>query len=117
MGWLHDLFTPSTWAGDLGLTSKPAQTDPALTSAISQQNTLLAQQTAQAQTDAAAALAAQTDANAIAASASVPATDSESSRAASDNQQRKLLQGSSFGIGLPDKLGAPPVGFRILSGQ
>lgn len=107
MGWLHDLLTPSTWFGS------SSQPDPA----IAQQNALLGQQLTQAQTASAAALKAQTDANAIAAAAAVPATDSESARAASDDQRRRLAQGSSFGIGLPDKLGAPPVGFRLLSGS
>lgn len=64
-----------------------------------------------------ASLQAQKDANAIAAAASVPQQDSESARSAADAQRRKLMQGSSFGIGLPTQLGAPPVGYRMLSGQ
>lgn len=64
-----------------------------------------------------AALKAQQDAVALAAAASVPASDSESAVAASENQKRKLQQGSSFGIGMQTALGAPPVGFRLLSGQ
>lgn len=85
--------------------------------AIAKQNQLLADQTASAKASADAALAAQQQANAIAASASTPAVDNESARAAADDRRRKLMQGSSFGIGLPDKLGTPPVGFRLLSGQ
>lgn len=64
-----------------------------------------------------ASLAAQKDANALAAFASRPAIDSESARAAGDERRRKLLGGSNFGIGLPDLLGAAPVGFRMLSGE
>ncbi len=64
-----------------------------------------------------ASLAAQKDANALAAFASRPAIDSESARAAGDERRRKLLSGSNFGIGLPDLLGEAPVGFRLLSGQ
>jgi hypothetical protein len=64
-----------------------------------------------------ASVQAQKDANAIAAAASVPQQDSESARAASDDQRRRLTQGSNFGIGLQTQLGAPPVGFRMLSGQ
>lgn len=70
-----------------------------------------------AQSTADAALKAQQDANLIAAAANVPTIDSESARAAGDTQRRKLLSGSSFGIGLPAQLGAPPVGFRLLSGE
>lgn len=101
MGWLHDLFTPSTWFGG----GNSAQSD-ALTA-----------QTASAKASADAALKAQTDANLLAAAAAVPASDSESARSASDDQRRKLMAGSSFGIGMPTQLGAPPVGFRLLSGQ
>jgi len=64
-----------------------------------------------------AALKAQQDAVALAAAAAQPASDSESAVVAAENQKRKLLQGSSFGIGLQTALGAPPVGFRTLSGQ
>ena len=70
-----------------------------------------------AKTSADAALKAQTDANLIAASKAVPQADSESAAAAADDRRRKLLAGSSYGIGMPTQLGAPPVGFRLLSGQ
>lgn len=63
------------------------------------------------------ALKAQQDANTLAAAAAAPASDSESTVVASENQKRKLQQGSAFGIGLQTQLGAPPVGFRTLSGQ
>lgn len=64
-----------------------------------------------------ASIQAQKDANALAAAAAVPRGDSESARYAGDERRRKLLAGSSFGIGLPDLLGSPPVGFRMLSGE
>lgn len=63
------------------------------------------------------ALKAQQEANALAAAAAQPASDSESAVVAAENQKRKLKQGSTFGIGLQTQLGAPPVGFRMLSGQ
>ena len=72
---------------------------------------------AQAQATAAAALKAQQDANLIAAAAARPQADSESAIVASEGRRRKLMQGSAFGIGLPTAMGAPPVGFRLLSGQ
>lgn len=71
----------------------------------------------QAKQSADAALKAQTDANLIAASALQPSIDSEGARSAQDTQRRRLLSGSSFGIGLQTQLGAPPVGFRMLSGE
>ena len=111
MGFWHDLGTPSSWFGGGGAP------DPAVAAAVSAQTALLATQTASAKASADAALKAQTDANLIAAAAAVPQGDSESARAAVDNQKRKLMAGSSFGIGLPSQLGAPPVGFRLLSGQ
>lgn len=76
--------------------------------------TLLLQQ---AQASAEAALKAQTDANLIAQAASMPSNDSESARARADDERRRLMNGSSFGIGLPSELGAAPVGFRLLSGS
>lgn len=91
--------------------------DPKVAAAIAAQTDALNTSTASAQASAAAALKAQTDANTLAAAASVPASDNEGSRAAADDQKRKLLQGSNFGIGMPTLLGAPPVGFRMLSGQ
>lgn len=109
MGFWHDLLTPSDW-----FSSKP---DPSIAAGIAQQNDILAQQTLSAKAAADNALKAQTSANLIAAAASAPAADNEGSRAAADDQKRKLLAGSSFGIGLPSQLGAPPVGFRLLSGQ
>jgi uncharacterized protein with LGFP repeats len=63
------------------------------------------------------ALKAQKDAALLAAAAAQPASDSESAVVASEGRKRKLQQGSSFGIGLQTQLGAPPVGFRLLSGQ
>jgi len=118
MGWLssllHDIGTPSQWF------SSPAPAPvaaPDNSAAINAQTEALKTQTASAQAAAQAALKAQTDANLIAAAAAVPASDSESARRAADQRRRQLMTGSSFGIGLPDKLGAPPVGFRLLSGQ
>ncbi len=109
--WHNDIEAP---VGSLFSGPKP---DPTVAAAINAQTDAVTQQTASAKAAADAALAAQTQANDLAAAASVPQADSESSRAAADDQKRKLLQGSSFGIGLPTQTGAPPVGFRLLAGQ
>lgn len=95
----------------------PPQPDPALQASINAQTQATNEATAAAKASAAAALKAQKGANLIAASASVPLADSESVRSAADDRRRKLLNGSSFGIGLPDTFGAAPTGFRVLSGQ
>ncbi|MFT4115432.1 hypothetical protein [Bradyrhizobium sp.] len=112
MGWfsslMHDIGTPSSWFGS---------SNSSLQASIDAQTAATKAASAQAASDAAAALKAQQDANLLAQAASVPQSDSESARAASDDQKRKLMQGSSFGIGLQSALGAPPVGFRMLSGQ
>ena len=84
---------------------------------LAQQNKLLSDANAAAKASADKALKAQSDANAIAEAASRPAIDSESARAAEDERRRRLTTGSAFGVGLPTKFGAPPVGFRALSGQ
>lgn len=107
MGWFSSIM--DNWFG----IDPPADNS----AAINKQNEILQQQTAQAKTDAAASLKAQTDANLLSAAAALPQSDSESARTARDNQKRKLMSGSSFGIGMPTQLGAPPVGFRLLSGQ
>ena len=91
--------------------------DPGLQSSIDQQTQLLKTSTAAAQAASDQALKAQQDANLIAQSASVPLADSESVRSAADDQRRKLLGGTSFGIGLADTYGAAPTGFRALSGS
>jgi hypothetical protein len=111
MSW----FSLGNLFGSLGFHDAPASDQNA--GAIAAQTDAVREQTASAKASADAALAAQKQANMLAASASVPAVDSESSRAAADDQKRKLLQGSSFGIGLPTATGAPPVGFRLLAGQ
>lgn len=77
----------------------------------------LAQQSASARAAAALALKAQQDANALAEANARPPGDNEGARAASDNERRKLLAGSMYGIGMPTRLGAPPIGFRELSGS
>lgn len=110
MSW----FSLGNLFGSLGFHDPPAAN---LNPAIDAQTAALAAQTASAKASADAALKAQTDANLIAAAAAVPQADSESARAAADDQRRKLTTGSSFGIGLPSQLGAPPVGFRLLSGS
>lgn len=107
MGFLHDLLTPSTWAGDLGLAPKP---DPVLTSAIAAQTDALT-----AATDAASQ--ATKNAQLQAEAAARPLTDSESARQASDDQLRKTLAGGIYGIGMPQTTGSAPVGYRLLSGQ
>lgn len=109
MSW----FSLGNLFGSLGFHDAPDPTQ----AAIAAQTAAVTQQTASAKASADAALAAQNQANLLAASSSVPTVDSESSRSAADDQKRKLLQGSSFGIGLPTTTGAPPVGFRLLSGQ
>lgn len=106
MGFFHDLFTPSTWAGDLGLAPKP---DPTLTNAITAQTAALTQATTEATQ---ATQAAQLQAEA----AATPPTDSESSREAGDDQLRKTLAGGIYGVGMPQTTGAAPVGYRLLSG-
>lgn len=116
MSW----FSLGNLFGSLGFhdTPKPAPTtDNSAANAISAQTAALTSSTASAKASADAALKAQTDANLLAAAAAVPQNDSESARASADDQKRKLTQGTSFGIGLPTQLGAPPVGFRLLSGQ
>lgn len=114
MSWLSSAFNSVTkFVGNI-FNPKP---DQELTNSINQQTELLKQQTEQAKAAAESALAAQKKANEIAAAAAMPAQDSESARAAAIADRKKRLAGSSFGIGLPTQLGAPPVGFRLLSGQ
>lgn len=110
MGWFSSFL-------DNVLGIDPPAPDPSLQAAIQQQTSATQQASAQASADAAAALKQQKDANLIAQSASVPLTDSESVRSAEDERKRKLLNGSSFGIGLPNTFGEAPTGFRVLSGQ
>lgn len=114
MSWLSSLWHSTEHAVSNLFSPKP---DTSQTDAINAQTTALQNQTASAKAAADAALKAQTDANTLAAAAAVPQADSESARSSSDNQKKKLMQGSSYGIGLPTQLGAPPVGYRLLSGQ
>lgn len=110
MGWFSNIL--DNWFG-----IDPAQPDPALQAAIDAQTQATKEATAQAKAAADAALKAQKDASLIAQAAAVPTADSESARAASDARKRKLLGGSSFGIGLPNTFGEAPTGFRVLAGQ
>lgn len=117
MGFFHDLFTPSTWLGDLGLAPKASAPDPTLTNAIATQTQALTDATNAATAATLAATKAQQDAQLQAEAAATPPTDSESSRQASDDQLRKTLAGGVYGVGLPTTTGAAPVGYRLLSGQ
>lgn len=110
MGWLSNIL--DDWFG-----IDPPKPDPALQAAIDLQTQATKDATAQAKAAADAALKAQKDANLIAQAAAVPTADSESARAAADARKRKLLGGSSFGIGLPNTFGEAPTGFRVLAGQ
>lgn len=111
MSWL------SSFVRNVTGNAKPDPPDPALQRAIEEQTraTREAQEAAKASADA--ALKAQKDAGLIALASSLPTADSESARAAADAKRRKLLGGSSFGIGLPNTFGEAPTGFRVLSGQ
>jgi hypothetical protein len=114
MSWLSSLFHKAeSWVSNV-FNPKPPQE---LIDATNAQTEAVKQQTAQAKAAADAALAAQQQANDLAKAAAVPAQDSESARAASIADRKKRMAGSSFGIGLPTQLGAPPVGYRLLSGQ
>lgn len=84
--------------------------------AINEQTRATREAAATAKASADAALKVQQDANLLAQQAAVPAADSESARGAMDAELRKRLQAQN-GIGLPTEFGAPPVGFRLLSGQ
>jgi hypothetical protein len=102
MSFWHDLFTPSSWFG-----SAP---DPTQTNAIAAQTAALTASTA-------AATEATKQAQAQAEAAATPPTDSESSRTKADDQLRKTLAGGVYGVGMPQTLGAAPVGYRLLSGS
>lgn len=88
---------------------------PVYNTLAQQQQTL--QQSIQQQTDATnQALALQQQAQQEAVAAAVPQQDSESSRIAAEDTMRKLQAGSSgFTPGITN-LGAPPVGYRTLTG-
>lgn len=88
---------------------------PVYNSLAEQQKVL--QQSIQQQTDATnKALALQQQSEAAAAAATMPAQDSESARVAAEDRQKKLIAGSGFTPGITN-LGAPPVGYRMLTGQ
>lgn len=110
MGWFSNIL--DNWLG-----IDPPKVDPGLQAAIDAQTRATNEASASAKASADAALKAQKDANLISAAASVPLADSESVRSAEDERKRKLLSGSSFGIGLPNTFGAAPTGFRVLTGQ
>lgn len=110
MGWFSSFL-------DNVLGIDPPQADPLLQQSIAAQTEATKEATAAAKASAAAALKSQKDANLIAQAASVPGVDNESVRSAADERRRKLLNGSSFGIGLPNTFGEAPTGFRVLTGQ
>lgn len=110
MGWFSNIL--DNWLG-----IDPPGVDPGLQAAINQQTQVTKEAAATAKASADAALKAQKDASLISAAASVPLADSESVRSAEDERRRKLMNGSSFGIGLANTFGDAPVGFRVLSGQ
>lgn len=74
------------------------------------------EQTQIAKDSAAAALAAQQDAVKRAKAAAVPAIDSESARAASDQRMRQLITASGGVTSGQRFFGAPPIGYRLLMG-
>lgn len=110
MGWFSSIL--DNWFG-----IDPPKPDPLLQQSIDRQTQATKDAQASAKASADAALKAQKDANLIAQAASVPNADSESVRSAADERRRKLLNGSSFGIGLPNTFGEAPTGFRVLTGQ
>jgi hypothetical protein len=94
-----------------------AQQAAATQSALTEQTNALKASTALAQKTADDALATQKKALAASEAALIPTIDSESARVAGETRQRKLQSTSPWGIGMQKKLGAAPVGFRVLSGQ
>lgn len=97
--------------------SDAAAKQEAAQTALTEQTNALKTQNAIAQKSADDALIGQKKALAVSEAALMPNMDSESARAASDTKQRKLQMSSPWGIGMQKKLGAAPVGFRVLSGQ
>jgi hypothetical protein len=89
----------------------------ALKASVDTQTQAITAQTAFAQQQASDALAASKKATSDAAAAAVPTVDSESARAAQDDLLRKRALGSGYGVGMAKTFGAPPVGFRELSGS
>lgn len=85
--------------------------------ALKAQTDALNRQTAIAEQSAKDALAAQKDATARAEAASVPAVDSESARRAGEDRMRRLLFSSTGVTPGANTLGAPPLGFRALTGS
>lgn len=84
---------------------------------LAAQTDALNRQTAVVQASADAALAAQKDATTRAVAASTPAIDSESARRAGEDRMRRLLFGSTGVTTGAAFLGAPPLGFRALTGS
>lgn len=70
-----------------------------------------------ARQSAATALEAQNKAAAQAAAAATPAADNESAVRANDERLRKLISSNSFGVKGGKSFGAPPVGYRVLTGS
>lgn len=112
MDLVNAVFSARTGA-EVDLTPRE---DPTV-SAIKAQTEAVKEQTSLARETAAAALRAQQEATALAQASAMPTRDSESARAAADNERRRRMRGSNFNIGLPNQTGAPPVGFRLLAGQ
>lgn len=94
-----------------------SQQSAATQQALNAQTDALRSQTALAQKSADDALASQKKALALSEASLIPTIDSESAKVAGENRQRKLQSTSPWGIGLQKKLGAPPTGFRVLSGS
>ncbi len=95
----------------------PPDNSAAIQKSLTEQTNALKAQTDNAQKATDAALAAQKAALLKSDAALIPNIDSESARTAQDTRKRKLQSTSPWGIGLQNKLGAAPTGFRILSGQ
>lgn len=116
MAWYNFGGNPQT-KSVAGPTPAPTVDTSAIERALQEQTDTLREANARAEKAAADALAFQKEAQARAEAALVPLNDSESVRSARDIRQRALADSSPYGIGLSKKLGAPPTGFRVLSGS
>lgn len=89
----------------------------AVDKALATQTDILRQQADVSSKAAADALAAQQTALKQAQAAAVPLIDSESARRASEDRMRKLQSLDAFGVKADAQFtGAPPVGYRMLTG-
>lgn len=119
MGWFSDIVrtVADDWLGFDLPPDAPPDNSAAIRQSLDEQTNALRQQTAIAQAASDNALRAQKAALLQSEAALMPNIDSESARSAQDTRKRKLQTTSPWGIGLQNKLGAAPTGFRVLSGQ